>query len=147
MLGQFLCDARVLVCICDDGDIFVVFRGGADHAWAADIYVFDSVFACAAWLRDGLLEWVEIDAHEVDGFDGVGLHCLHVRRVVAAGEQAAVDFGVQGFDATIHDFWEAGDGVDGRDGDAVFLEEVCGAACRDDFDVERMKRLSEGQEA
>ena len=52
---------------------------------------------------------IEVDADEVDRLDAVLLHRGDVLGVVAQGEQAAVDFGMQRLDPAVHHLGEAGD--------------------------------------
>ena len=76
----------------------------------------------------GLLERVEVHAHEVDELDLVLLGGDHVRRVVAAGEQAGVELRVQRLDAPVHDLREAREVVDRADLEPGRLERP--ARCR-----------------
>ena len=75
----------------DDGHVFKVFGGGADHRRAADVDVFDEVAEGYAGLGGGLLKGVEVDDHHVDGLDAVGGDGGLVLRVAANVEQAAVN--------------------------------------------------------
>ncbi len=81
-------------------------------------------------------EGVEVDDDEVDGRDALALQLLAVRGEVAAGEDAAVDDGVQGLDAAVEDLGEAGEVGDGLGGDAGGVEGVVGAAGAVDLDAE-----------
>jgi hypothetical protein len=83
-----------------------------------------------------LLKGVEVDADEVDGLDAMLAHGLDVLGVVAEGEQAAVDFGVQRLEAAVHHFGEAGDLAYIGDDQAVVAEEFGGAAGADQLDAE-----------
>src|SRR5690606_2057933 len=116
------------------------------HAGAADVDLLDRLGLVDAGAGDGLLEGVEVDADQVDGLDAVALHGGLVVRVVAEGEQAAVDHGVQRLDAAAHDLGEAGDAVDGRDGDAGVGEGLGGAAGGDDLDAAGGQRPGEGDQ-
>ena len=51
----------------------------------------------------------------------------HVVGAVAAAEDAAVDFGVEGFDPAVHHFGEAGVGGHLADGDAGLLQMLAGS--------------------
>ena len=65
--------------------------------------------------------------------------CFHrgdVFGIVAQREQAAVDFGVQGFDPAVHHLGEAGDVGDIFHGQSRVAEEFGGAAGADQLDVE-----------
>ncbi len=85
---------------------------------------------------------------QVDGLDAVFGGLAVVLGVVAQEEQAAVDFGVEGFDAAGEDFGEAGVIGDLGDGDALVAQEFGGAAGGEEFDVEFLdERAGEGGEA
>ena len=64
------------------------------------------------------------------------LAAAHVLGVVAHGEQAGVELGMQRLDAAVHDLREAGEVVDGADREAGALELLRGAARGDDLDAE-----------
>ena len=89
--------------------------------------------------RRGLLERVEVHAHEVDELDPVLLGRDHVRRVVAAGEQAGVELRVQRLDPAVHDLREAGEVVDRADAEARGLERLRRPAGGDELDAERRR--------
>src|SRR5689334_5515098 len=91
VLAQISEDFFVPIRRRDDQHIPMVLRGGADHAWAADVYVFDRLVEGDVGLLDRLFERVEVDANEVDWLDAVGFHGSGVFGVVAEREQAAVD--------------------------------------------------------
>ena len=126
----------VLHGIGDDRDGAVILGGGADHRRTADVDIFDGIFEGAVRLGDGLLEGVEIHAEEVDSADVMGLHGARMVRIVAQGQEAAVDGRVEGFDPTVHHFGEAGDLRDIFDGKAGVAEGFGGAAGGDQLDVE-----------
>ena len=100
----------------DDGDVFKVLGGGADHRRAADVDVFDEVAEGDAGLGGGLLEGVEVDDHHVDGLDAVGGDGGFVLGVAADVEQAAVDLGMEGLDAAVEHLRKAGEFADVLDG-------------------------------
>ncbi len=126
-------DGCVIGGVDDDGDGAVILCGGAQHGGAADIDVLDGFFHGDVGFRDGCLEGVEVYDDEIDGKDAIFVGGVGVFLVVADPEQAAVDLGVEGFDATIHHFREAGVIGDFAGGDAVFIEEAEGATGGDDF--------------
>ena len=103
-LGQ---GAGVLAGISEYGNVFPVFGGTAHHSRAANVDVFNRICQCAACFGYGGLKGVEIDYEQVDGGNVVLCQRCHVRGQVAPSEQAAVDFGVQGFDAAIKHFGKA----------------------------------------
>src|SRR5688572_29514323 len=59
--------------------------------------------------RDGLTKRVEVDDHHINVLDGVFVDLALMLGVVADGEQAAVDFRVQGLDTTVENFRKAGE--------------------------------------
>ena len=120
----------------DNNDGAVVFGGGADHGGAADVDVFDGFFEGGVGFGDGGFKGVEVDDDQVDGLDVVLLHGGEVGGVVAEGEKAAVDEGMEGFDAAVHHFGEAGEVGDVFHGDPGVAEGFGGAAGGDEFDVE-----------
>ena len=85
-----------------------VFSSGAHHGGAADVDVFNRVFQCAAGLGHGGGKGVEVHAHQVDIADVVLGHFVHMRGQIAAPQNTAVDFGVQGFHAPVEHFRKAG---------------------------------------
>ena len=129
-------DFVVLGGVCDDDDGAVVFGGGADHGGTADVDVFDRFGEGAIWLGNGGFERVKVDADKVDGLDVVLFHGGEVGGVVAEGEETAVDEGVEGFDAAVHHFGEAGEIGDVFHGETSITEGFGGAAGGDEFDVE-----------
>jgi len=135
VVPHLLNNSRILIGTGDDGDEFMILGRGADHAGTADIDILDGLFDRAAGLGHGLLEGIEIHADQVDRVDAVLVHRLHVLGLVAQGQQAAVDFGVQCFDPTVHHLRETRDRVDGDDFYARLRETFGGAAGADDLDA------------
>ena len=83
-VAQLLQDRVVGLRLDDDRGEVEVLRRRADHRRAADVDVLDHLFLVDAAAGGGLLERVEVHAHEVDELDLVLLRRDHVRRVVAA---------------------------------------------------------------
>jgi hypothetical protein len=115
------------------GDILVVLGGGAQHGGPADIDILDELRQRRAGLGGHFLETVEVDHHHVDGCYAVSLNGRHVLRVVAHGEDAAGDSGVQGLDAAVQHLRESGDVADVGDGDACVAKQASRAAGRNEF--------------
>ena len=69
ILTEFGEDGVVVGGIADDGDVAPVLGGAADHGRTADVDVLDGILEGDAFLRDGLLERIQVHAHEVDGLD------------------------------------------------------------------------------
>jgi hypothetical protein len=87
--------------------VAVVLGRRAHHGRAADVDVLDGVFQRAVGLRHGLREGIEVHHHQVDG--GMSCFCMVAAcSAVAAAEDAAVHLGVQGLDAAVEHFGEAG---------------------------------------
>ena len=84
----------------------VVLGRRANHGRTADIDILDTVIIARA-RGDRGFEGIEIDHDQVDRADLVFGHGGLIFGVIAAGEDAAVDRRVQGFDPTVHDLGEA----------------------------------------
>ncbi len=108
-------------------DTVMIFGSGPDHRGAAHIDVLDGGVPVGL-LGDSLFKRIKIDHEKIDISDGVGLLGAVVGRIVSDGQKSAMDFGMQGFHAAIHDFGKAGDGshIDGRNAGGV--QALCGAA-------------------
>ncbi len=132
---DFVGDAVVVFGFGDDGDAFEIFCGGAEHGGAADVDIFDELFGGEIGLGGGGFEGIEVDDDEIDGGDAVFGGGFLIFVEMAAEEQAAVNFGVEGFYATAKHFGPAGEIGDIFDGDVLFAEEFCGAAGGEEFDV------------
>ncbi len=137
MVGlQFFDESGIIGDAGDDGDVFKVFGGGADHGRAADVDVFNEVAEGDAGLSSGLLEGVEIDDHHVDGLDAVRGDGGFVLGIAANVEQAAVDLGMQGLDAAIEHLGKAGQFADVLAPKGRPRAARGGAAGGDQFDAE-----------
>ncbi len=91
---------------------------GANHGWSADVDVLDQFFKGDAGFGGGFFEGVKIYDHHVDGGDAVLSNGAAMGGVVAAMQNAAVDFGMQRLDAAVEHFGESGELGDVFDGDA-----------------------------
>ncbi len=100
-------DLGVLAGIGQYRHVFPVFGGAAHHGGATDVDVFDGIGQATPGLGDGGFKRVEVDHQEVDGLYAIRRQCAHVQRAVAPCQQAAMYFGVQGFDAPIEHFRKA----------------------------------------
>ena len=107
---EFLEDACILRRVGDDRDARMVFRCGTEHRRSPDVDILDDLVHCAVRIRRHRFERIEIQHQQIDRADAVFGH----RRVVDAGaaEQTAVHQWMQGFDAAVHHFREAGDVTD-----------------------------------
>ena len=99
-------DSVVVRRIANDSHIVVVLRCRAQHRWATYINLLDGFCHSSTLFGDGLAEWIEVHAHEVDELDTVLLQCLEVRWLIAASEKTAVHLWVKGLNATVADLWE-----------------------------------------
>jgi len=143
---QFFGEGDVVAGLGDDGYVLEVLGGGADHGWAADIDVFDEMAEGDIGLRCSLFEGVEVDDDHVDGHDAVLGDGGFVLGFASDVEQAAVNSGVEGFDAAVEHFGEAGEVADVFDFEAGVAEGAGGAAGGDELHAEAGERLREGDE-
>ena len=127
MLAQLGEDRFVLRWRDHDGDRIAVLGGGADERGAADVDVLDDrVLVRTA--RQRLGERVQRRDHDVDRLEPALGELAHVLGVVAPGEDACVDRGVQRADAAVEHLREAGDVGDRLHLDARVGERPAGAA-------------------
>ena len=135
LLADRLEHGLVIVWIDHHRDIGMVLGGRSDHRRAADVDVLDRLVVGGA-LRDGRLERIEVDHHEVDGADLVLLHRRLVRGVVAHREQAAMHLGMQRLDPAVHHLRKAGEIRDVADRSARAGDQLRRPARRDQLDPE-----------
>ena len=96
----------VLLGRCQHAHVIPVFCRRAQHRRTADVDVLDRLLERAVGFRHRALERIQVQHQQIDRRNAqLGHH-----RVIgaAATEQAAVDLRMQGLDATVHDFREAG---------------------------------------
>ncbi len=105
--GKFIKQDRVIGRLDNDGDITVVFRGGADHRRAADIDILDAIVEAGA-ARHGFLKRIKIDDQKIDRPNAMRAHRFGMRGVAADGEQTAMHGRMQRLDAAVHHFRKAG---------------------------------------
>ena len=137
---------RVVGGLGEDGDGFVVLGGGTDQGDAADVDLLDALGQAGAAGQGGL-ERVEVHHHEVDGGDQVLLEGGDVVGVVAAGEDAAVDGGVEGLHPAAQHLRGTGDLAHLGDGPAGGTERLGCAAGGDQLDIVGGERSGEVDEA
>jgi len=77
--------------------MFKVFRCGADHCRAADIYIFHRFFQAGAGLGGDFSEGIEVDYEKLDRYYILRGELLPVLLQVEPGQQATVDLWMQGF--------------------------------------------------
>ncbi len=107
---------------------------GADHRWAADIDILDTLLEACAFI-DGGLERIEIDHQEIDRRDAVILHRLRMLGIVPDCEQAAMHLGMQGLDPAVHHFRKTGQLRNIRDLQPGVGNRFGGAAGGDEIDA------------
>ena len=86
----------------------VVLSRAAEHAWAADVDVFDGISQSHIVFADGFFEWVQVDDNEIDRCNIVLFHGLHMVRKITSAQKSAMDQWVQRFYAAVHHFRKAG---------------------------------------
>jgi hypothetical protein len=78
-----------------------------DHRRATNIDVFNDGF-CIGTFCNSLLKRVEINDHKVYWLNVMIFHCVYVISAITSCEQSTMNFGVKGFNASVHNFWEEG---------------------------------------
>ena len=87
----------------------MVLGRSAHHGRAADIDILDRLLQRATGACHGLAKRIQVDHHQIDGRDASGLQCCYVRRVIASGQDCAMDGRMQGLDPAIEHLGHAGD--------------------------------------
>ena len=82
---------------------------------------------------DGAGKIVKVDADEIHGGNTHFFHGLELFRQILVAQNAAVNHGVQGFDASSENFGETGDVTHSLYRKAAFFETFHGAAGGDEF--------------
>ena len=104
--AHFLDDLWVVVGVDHDIHPAVILGRGPDHGGPAYVDVLDGIFQRAVRLCHRCRKRVQIDHHHVDGRYPVLGHDRVI--LAAAGEDATVDPGVQGFYPAVHHLRKAG---------------------------------------
>jgi hypothetical protein len=133
---HFLQQCGVIGGIGEDRHKPVVLRGRAHHRRAADVDVLDDLFAAGA-LGHGRFKRVEVDHHQIDRADPVGMHRGDMFGVIAQRQQAAVNGGVQGLHPPVHHFRKAGQIGHVLHGEARIAQSLGGAAGADQLHAPR----------
>ena len=129
----------------DDRHVLEVLGGRADEGHAADVDVLDDVAAVGRGRAGGdALEGVEVHDDEVDGLEAERLGLRGLMRVRAAQEDAPVDLGVQGLDASVEDLGIPGHRLERPHLDAGVDQGLGGARGGDDLDAQLLQALGEG---
>jgi hypothetical protein len=136
LLVQPLDSFGVVRGVDEDQDRGEVLGGGAQDRGSADIDVLERVFERDVRFGGCLAKWVEVYSNDVDSGQPSPLQFLHVLGLVAPGEEAGVDGGMEGLDAAIEYLREGGEFGNGAGGHADLGEVLEGAARGDDFEAE-----------
>ncbi len=83
-------------------DVTMIFCGGTDHRWSANIDVFDCVFEGAVGPRNGGFKGIQIDDHQINRRNVVVRHHAVIR-----AQNSAMNFRVQRFNAAVHHLGKA----------------------------------------
>jgi hypothetical protein len=132
-LGQHV---RVVGGIHDDADVGAVLRRRADHGGPADVDLLHGLRQGHVRLRDGGLERIQVHHDQVDLLQVVAGEVRTVAFVVAPGEHAAVDAGVQRLDATAEHLGAARQRLDVDHLEPRLAQRARGATRRDELDAE-----------
>ena len=144
---QFGQHGGVLRGVGQHADVLPVLGGAAHHGRTTDVDVLDCVFQRTAGLGHGRLEGIEVDHQQVDGVDAVRLQGRHVLGHIATRQQAAVHLGVQGLDAAVQHFGKGGDFGHLGHRQALFGQQLGGAAGGDELDAQRVQGLGKVDDA
>ena len=104
--AEFRQHRRVIFWTYNDCYPVVILGSGPDHRRATHIDVLYGGVPVGL-LCDSLFKRVKIDHEKIDISDGVGLLGAVVGRIIPDSQKSAMNFGVQGLYATIHDFGKA----------------------------------------
>ncbi len=126
---------------------FVILGGGAEHGGAADVDVLQGVFQRGVLIGNGELKGIEIHRHQVDRDDLMPLERRHVFGQIAAGEERAVDHGVQRLDPSVQQLGKPGQLLHLDDGDVARAERGGGSAGRDDLPAQVGQTPGKGHNA
>ena len=108
LLAHLLQDRLIASRADNDGHRPIVLRRRSHHGGPADVDVLDGVHQAHVRLRDCLLERVEVHRNQIDERNAVLLRGRQVLRIVAEGQQSAVDLRMQGLDPAVHHLGKAG---------------------------------------
>ncbi len=142
---ELLQEGAVLVRVGQHRHRGVVLGGAADHAGAADVDLFDGFGGGDALAGDGGLEGIEVDDHQVDGLDALGLGVGDMVGQIAAEQQTAVDAGMQRLHAAVEALGSAGVAGDFDGFEPGFLEGAQGAARGQDPPALGQQALGQGK--
>ena len=133
----------VVARVHDDGRECAVLGGRPDHRRAADVDVLDHLLLRGVAARDGLLERVEVHAHQVHLLDLLLGGRAQVLVLVAPRQQARVQPRVQRLHAPVHHLGEAGEVLDRAHRDPGAGQLARGAAGGDELHAQLGETLRE----
>ena len=96
----------IVLRVCNNRHIFMVLGCSTYHRRSADINILDRLLVIGA-VFNNFAERVKVHNHQINFANLVICHRLLMCRIITARQNAAMHFGVQGFNTAIHDFWEA----------------------------------------
>ena len=143
--GPAQCAEHLLVVgrVDDHGRKGAVLGGRADHRRPADVDVLDDLRRVGVAARDGLLEGVQVHAHQIDLLDLLLGRGLQVGVLVATGEQPRIEAWMKRLDAPLHDLGEAGELLDRAHGHAGAGELARRASRGDDLHAQTLQAAGE----
>ncbi len=142
-VAQLIEHTLVVARVDDDGRERAVLGRRPDHRRAADVDVLDHLVLGRVAARDGLLERVQVHAHEVHLLDPMLGRRAQVRILVAPRQQARVQPRVQRLHAPIHHLREAREVLDRAHLDAGAGQLARGAAGRHELHAQISQPLRE----
>ena len=131
--GDLIENLRILGAVGGDGGEGVVLGRRAHQRRPANVDLLDGLLLGDALAGHRGLEGIEIHHHQLEGEDAVLGQRFHVRGIVVAAEDSAVDLRVERFEPAVHHFGEAGVLGHVADGDALVLQVFSGSAGAEDF--------------
>jgi hypothetical protein len=140
---HFFEQGRVLIRTGDNGYVAVILGRRANHRRPADVDVLDNFLVCCPWTRYGCLEGIQITNDEIDRLNIVFLQRLDVFGIVADGEDAAVDAGMQRLDPAVEHLRKAGNFRNVAHGQSGVGQRLARAAGRNQLDLKRGQTMSQ----
>ncbi|MNV46200.1 hypothetical protein D3C71_1380240 [compost metagenome] len=111
----------------------MVLRCRTQHRRSADIDILDGFLVGYVRFCDRFRERIQIHNNQIDVVQTKLLHLTRVLLVITNRKQSAVYSRVQGFDTSVHDFWESCHIGNPDDWNTFFSQKRACSTCRDDF--------------
>ena len=118
--------------------------GGSRSAIVSDVDVFHGFIKADIRLRDGLLEWIQVNNDQLKRNNPVGLNRGRIGSQCWASQNRTVNLGMQRFNATIHDLRESRVGRDINDRNASLLQKLTSSPGRKNLIAQRHETFHEG---